>query len=586
MADPAAQVTRRRADHRGVRAALAVSLFALAALAPAAQAATGETQIVIGRDPGLSRADRADIRRDADVTLDRTLRVSNTEVVTTDDPKAALAALRSDPDVRYAQVVQYRHTFSADAFYGYQWGLENTGENFIPDYSFPTTADADMDVPEAWTRGVSGSGVSVGVVDTGTSAGHPDLAGQIDTARSRGFVTGDPSTDYVDGNEHGTHVSGIIAAKQDTTGISGIAYGSKIVAMRVLDDAGHGSDPDIADAFDYAGDIGLKVVNASLGGTAPAPLIADAIASHPNTLYVIAAGNGGTDGVGDDNDSVPTYPCASVDDHNLPLANVVCVGASDEFDGITDFSNFGHATVDLFAPGQDIYSTVLGNSWGFLDGTSMATPAVAAEAALILAAQPKLSTAQVKSIVLHAVDAKPAFDGLSVSGGRANADVAVAEALHTTPSGGGGGTPTPTPTHPAPAPPATVTPPAPVNTGDKDSDGRADPLDACPAEAAHTPDGCPKPKVRNVKVKIRKHRARVSVTSDRAATVAIKVERRTCNSHGKKCRWRMVYSSAKLSRHDAASFTSRKLRRGKYRVSVQLSATAGRAKLVRKSFKA
>jgi len=76
------------------------------------------------------------------------------------------------------------------------------------------------------------------------------------------------------------------------------------------------------------------------------------------------------------------------------------------------------------------------------------------------------------------------------------------------------------------------------------------------------------------------------VSTDRAATVAIKVERRACNSHGKQCRWRMVYSTAKLSRRDAASFSSHKLRRGRYRVSVQVSATAGRGKLVRKSFKA
>src|SRR5689334_21248117 len=217
MPDPAAQAVPARADHRRVRIALVVSLLTLAGLAPASQAATTETQIVVGRDPGLTRAERTDIRRNADVTLDRTLRVANTEVVTTDDPSAALAALRSDPDVRYAQVVQYRHAFSSDTYFGYQWGLENTGANFVPDFSLPTTEDADMDVPEAWARGVDGTGVSVGVIDTGTSASHPDLAGQIDTTRSRGFVTGDPSTDYVDGNEHGTHVSGIIAAKQDAT---------------------------------------------------------------------------------------------------------------------------------------------------------------------------------------------------------------------------------------------------------------------------------------------------------------------------------------------------------------------------------
>ena len=140
-----------------------------------------------------------------------------------------------------------------------------------------------------------------------------------------------------------------------------------------------------------------------------------AIAEHPNTLYVVAAGNDGADADTDGD----AFPCA------LPQANLICVGASDNRDQVAGFSNYGDTAVDLFAPGVRIYSTLKDGSYGFKDGTSMASPHVAGVAALALSARPGASTAFLRYALLHSVDTKPGWDTWSVTGGRLNASGAV-----------------------------------------------------------------------------------------------------------------------------------------------------------------
>jgi subtilisin family serine protease len=591
-----------------VRIALTLSLLLLAALAPAAQAASKETRIIVARDPGLSGAERTGIRHDAGVDLVRRLRVADAEVVTTEDPRAALAALRSDPNVRSAEIVRTRHAFTNDPAYVTQWALENTGDNLSANFIYPDgspleggTVDADMDVLEAWAHGATGAGVTVAVVDSGITADHPDLTGQL-ASGSTGFVGG-ANSDFADGEGHGTHVAGIIAATRDNEeGITGIAPDAKIMAVKALDQDGMGTDPDVIDALDYAGDQHVRIVNASLGGDGASSLMTQAITSHPGTLYVVAAGNGGTDGIGDDNDASDVWPC------NAPADNVICVGASNQDDEPASFSNFGRTTVDLFAPGQWIFSTLL-SGYGLDSGTSMASPAVAAEAALVLSAAPSLTTKQLKSILLDATDGKAAFACRTVSSGRANAALAVGMAGSPPAStsfdcDGDGvadsadGCPTqygptangcPAPTGTTQTPVAAPTPaPAPVaNPGDADHDGRADALDLCPNEAASTTTGCPLPGVRSVSVKAvkAKHRATIRIRTTRSATVAVRVERRVCNAKGKRCKWRKAYSATRASKANAATFSVRKLSRGRYRVTVKLSSPAGSAKQVSKAFK-
>jgi hypothetical protein len=138
------------------------------------------------------------------------------------------------------------------------------------------------------------------------------------------------------------------------------------------------------------------------------------MAAFPSMLFVAAAGNGGADGVGDDNDAAGTYPCA----YELP--NVVCIAASDNRDQLADFSNYGATSVDLAAPGVDIASTWPGGTYSWSSGTSMATPHVSGAAALMWAAAPASQPMDIHAALLGGVDASPAFAGRTVSGGRLN----------------------------------------------------------------------------------------------------------------------------------------------------------------------
>jgi thermitase len=403
-------------DRRLLFACLA-ALFAF----PATAAAGVDDEIVVLRDGGLTRAERAD----AGVTRERTLPIDGVQVVSTEGERAdAIAALRDDPDVVWAEPNQPRE-LSAESLGGLLWGLHNTGQSV---WWRRGTPDADIDAPQAWTYS-RGAGVTVAIADTGVDAGHPDLAGRI----VPGYDFVDDDTDPQDGHGHGTHVAGTVAAGADGAGVVGVAPQALVMPLRVLDDNGAGNSADVAAAFAYAGERGVRVVNASLGSPYPSLVERRAIEEHPRTLFVVAAGNGGPDGVGDDNDDdTREYPCA----HDAP--NLICVGATDSNDARAAFSNYGTASVDLFAPGQDIVSdwvlshpTVLAEHFGvgagfeIMQGTSMSSPHVAGAAALTAALQPAWSAMQVKAALLDGADRLPGLAGTSVTGARLNAANAV-----------------------------------------------------------------------------------------------------------------------------------------------------------------
>src|SRR4051812_10592027 len=444
--------------------AAVLALFAalLAAAAPAARA-DDTVELVVRRDAGLTPAERLDVRADAGVRFDRRLRLPDAELVTVPaaDAAAALQALRDDPDVRWAQrngEVRAAAAGTADPYFPYQYALRNTGQ---PVNGVAGTADADMDVVEAWARS-TGTGVTVGVVDSGADLGHADLAGQL--ARNAGetgagreangldddgdglvddwqgwdFVQGDNAPD--DGDGHGTHVAGTIAAANGNgAGVSGVAPDARVLVLRALDDTGAGTWADVADAFDLAGDLGIPIVNASLGASGSSQAITDVILAHPGTLYVVAAGNAGAD---IEPASTTYFPC------EVPAANVVCVGASDQADARAGFSNVGATAVDLFAPGRSIVATVPTGAYAYMSGTSMAAPDVAGVAALVKAAVPSIGTAALKAAVLAGAEPKPGLAGLAAHG-RANAVGALDAAA---------AAPAPEPVPPVAAPPATTTP--------------------------------------------------------------------------------------------------------------------------------
>ena len=409
-------------------------LVAAFVVAPAAQASE---RIVLKRTAGLSAAERADVRADADVTLERTLGIPGVEVVVADDGKRALSELRADPDVVWAEPDRVRSA-AADPLADLEWALDNTGQSV---WGRRGTLDADIDAPEAWAIS-RGTGVTVAVVDSGADLTHPDLP------LLPGYDWVDDDSVPQDGNGHGTHVAGTIAAAENGLGVVGVAPEASVIPLRVLDDNGEGWGSDVAAAFDWAGDRGVRIVNASLGSTGITSAERLAIREHPGTLYVVAAGNSGRNV-----DVTPHYPCAYTE------PNVLCVGATDSGDDLASFSNYGADAVDLFAPGVDIVSTYpagfgtyLDDGYTMMNGTSMATPHVAGAAALVAARRPEFTASQIKAALMQGADPQPALAGRGQVAGRLNAAAALGV---TPPAPAPTPTPTPTPTTPvAPAPAA------------------------------------------------------------------------------------------------------------------------------------
>ena len=435
---------------------LAPFVAAVALVGPASAAAaaipassleeTGIREVIVKRERGLGAAGRARLRESVDGVLVRHLPLADTEVLRIPAGRLneALARLAASPDVVYAEGNAPVRAYSDDTHWRYQWGLENTGQDV---FGYLGTPDADIDAPEAWPTSV-GTGIGVGIVDTGVHATHLDLVprltgnpgeigaereangvdddgnGYIDDHRGWDFVSGlnegdttpGPDSSPADPDGHGTHVAGIVAAERDNQrGIAGSAPGAGLIALRALGDDGSGSLADVASAFVYAGELRLPVVNASLGSESYSLTLHRAIKDHPGTLFVAAAGNGGDDGIGDDVDSIAEYPCA------IPEDNVLCVGASDSDDRRADFSNFGSTTVDLFAPGVDVVSTYsapdtlydgcAAKLYCALSGTSMAAPHAAAVAALVASIRPDLRGAGLREALVDGAEVKASLGG-------------------------------------------------------------------------------------------------------------------------------------------------------------------------------
>ena len=233
-----------------------------------------------------------------------------------------------------------------------------------------------------------GAGVTVAVIDTGVSP-EPDLAAQL--LPGYDWITSSEGG-TADGQGHGTHVAGIIAAVAgNDLGVAGLAPEVKILPLRVLDDQGGGYDSDVAKGIIYAADHGANVINLSLGGSSDSSVLSDAVAyaQSQDVVVVAAAGNSKTEG------NAVSYPAA--------YPNVLAVGATDVNDEVAYFSNTG-SYLKLAAPGVKIVSTYPG-SYAEESGTSMASPYVAAAAALVRSAAPALSaTATAATLTSTATD--------------------------------------------------------------------------------------------------------------------------------------------------------------------------------------
>lgn len=267
-----------------------------------------------------------------------------------------------------------------------------------------------MDVTGVWKdcfdpakKEAPGKGTVVAVIDTGVDYTHKDLAdniwvnegeipgngidddgnGYVDDVHGVDFVDGD--SDPMDEHGHGTHVAGIIAMTPGNGGGVGVAYGAKIMCVRAGQANGSFASSDIAKAIKYAADNGADVINMSFGGTGRSYLVESALQdAFPSCVLVAAAGNDGLP----TNDAKQAGYLFTEDIYPAGYKYVIGVMATDNNKSLAYFSNWDFkegsgCEYEMAAPGVGIYSTLPGNRYACWSGTSMATPNVAAAAAIL-----------------------------------------------------------------------------------------------------------------------------------------------------------------------------------------------------------
>jgi len=284
--------------------------------------------------------------------------------------------------------------------------------------------------------------IIVAVVDTGVDFTHEDLpmwtnegeiAGNGIDDDNNGYIDdiygintlvrdadGNATMNVMDTHNHGTHVSGSIAAIQNNNiGITGIASNAKIMAIRTVPNSSDETDVDVTEAFIYAAKNGAKIINCSFGksNNERGMMVRDAInhiGEEYGVLVVAAAGNSMRN-----IDTYPAYP-ASFDSENLLV--VASTSSSGRF---SYFTNYGLEGVDVAGPGSSILSTIPRNRYTNMSGTSMASPNVAGVAAEVLANYPDLKPTELKQILMESSYQTPVYASKIKSGGRVDLERAL-----------------------------------------------------------------------------------------------------------------------------------------------------------------
>ena len=338
----------------------------------------------------------------------------------------AIERYKQRADVESVQPNFYYHLLTTpnDPQYGNLWGM------------------AKISAPTAWDLTTGSSAVVVADIDTGIRYTHEDLAanvwknpgeipnngidddgnGFIDDYYGYDFFANDP--DPLDENGHGTHTAGTIGAVgNNSVGVAGVNWNVRIMAVKIYSATGTDSTSAmLVNAYNYVRTmkergINIRVTNNSYGDCPEAcgadQAVKEALDALGNAgvLNVFAAGNNGRN-----IDAAPFYPASYTN------PTILSVAASDQSDDRAAFSNYGVNGVDIAAPGVSILSTIRSSdsSYGFLSGTSMATPHVAGAAALLAAYKPELSAVSLKATLLNSVDQLANWNGIVRSGGRLN----------------------------------------------------------------------------------------------------------------------------------------------------------------------
>ncbi len=330
-------------------------------------------------------------------------------VKVSDNIQASLESILQDPNVEYAEPNYIVHTQKTpnDPDFGRLAGMKN------------------IKAPKAWDVRVDASSIVVCVIDTGVDYNHEDLQanmwvneeekngqpgvddddnGVIDDIH--GFNGINNSGDPLDDNNHGSHCAGTIAGVGDNgVGVAGVCWKAQVMACKFLSGSGSGSTADAIKCIDYAVANGAKVLSNSWGGGGFSAALYESIkkAGQAGVLFVAAAGNNGSSTL-----SFPAKYCEnnSVNGTNFPaLKNVLAVAASDGNDQRASFSQFSLVSIKannlVAAPGTNVLSTVIGNSYASFNGTSMATPHVAGAATLTWAQKPNLKVNRLKKLLVR-----------------------------------------------------------------------------------------------------------------------------------------------------------------------------------------
>lgn len=267
---------------------------------------------------------------------------------------------------------------------------------------------------------------------------NEDGNGYLDDLIGWDFANND--NDPLDDGNHGTHVSGTIGALGNNgQGVAGVNWAVQIMPLKFLDAAGSGYLSDAVLALDYytaaaaaAGGEASQYVatNNSWGGGGASQAMLDTIVlgARQGVLFVAAAGNGGTDGIGDNNDRTGYYPAGYSTVAGAGYEAVIAVAAITSAGARSTFSNYGETTVDIGAPGSGIVSTVVGGGYANYSGTSMATPHVVGALALLASLAPSLTAAELRAALLDSAAPTSSLAGVTVTGGRLDIPAMLAQA--------------------------------------------------------------------------------------------------------------------------------------------------------------
>lgn len=353
-----------------------------------------------------------------------------------------MARFKADPNVEY---VEPNYTYRIDQvsspndpYFEQLWGLNNFGQEINGKPG--GISGADVNILKAWELSKGSEEIVVGVIDTGIDYNHPDLHANMWVNEDEipdngidddgngvvddiyGYNAIEDSGNPMDDNDHGTHCAGTIGAVGDNgEGVVGVNWNVKLMALKFLSGDGGGTLNDAIESINYAIEmkkrgVNLKVLSNSWGGSDYSRALHDAIkeANEAGILFVAAAGNSALN-----NDNYPHYPSS------YDAENVLAVAAISNQDKLASFSNYGVKTVDVAAPGVDVYSTVTGGGYEYFSGTSMATPHVAGIAALVLSKDRSMTP---KELIDKLVDSSTNVDSLKgkvLSGGRVDAFAAM-----------------------------------------------------------------------------------------------------------------------------------------------------------------